>query len=208
MSKVLYITANPKPIENSYSLSTGEIFIEEYSKNNPDHEIKRIDLFENPPPLIDREILNAFQKLKEGVSIRNLDLEEQKKLNSLFSNTEEFIDHDKYIFAYPMWNFNIPPYLKAYIDNIVIAGKTFKYTPEGSVGILQNKKALLIQASGGFYTGTELDHGVKYIKGILNFIGVFDLETILIQGVEQFPDKAPEFKQNAIIKAEILAKTF
>ncbi len=56
------------------------------------------------------------------------------------TNLETFMNADRYVFVTPMWNFSYPPVVKAYLDNVAIAGKTFKYTENGPVGLLEGKK--------------------------------------------------------------------
>ncbi|MFP3821738.1 NAD(P)H-dependent oxidoreductase, partial [Bacillus sp. SIMBA_008] len=81
-----------------------------------------------------------------------LSAEEQAKVARLNELSDQFVSADKYVFVSPLWNFSFPPVLKAYIDSVAVAGKTFKYTEQGPVGLLTDKKALHIQARGGYYS--------------------------------------------------------
>lgn len=113
---------------------------------------------------------------------------EKAKVGKINQFTGQFIEADKYIFVTPMWNFSAPLKTKAYIDTISIAGKTFKYTENGPVGLLKDKKAVHIQASGGVYSQGPVkafEFGNSYIKSILAFLGVVDVESILIEGTAQ-----------------------
>jgi FMN-dependent NADH-azoreductase len=110
-----------------------------------------------------------------------------------------------------MWNFSFPPVLKSYIDAISIAGKTFKYTETGPVGLLVDKKALHIQASGGVYShgpAASFENGHSYLKKIAQFIGIPKLEGIFVEGAAAAPDKAPAIKEKAIMQARELAIVF
>lgn len=185
MRKVLYITANPKKVENSFSLWAGEEFLKNYKQNNPEDEIRKIDVYAENIPLIDADVLNAWGKFQGGASFDDLTEDEKEKIARMNEIVDEFISADKYIFVSPLWNFTIPPMLKAYIDNICIAGKTFKYTENGPIGLLNGKKALHIQASGSIYTDSpikEMELGDRYLKTVLAFIGVNDFESILLEG--------------------------
>ncbi len=209
--KVLYITANPKQVEYSHSLSVGEKFIEEYSRLHQDDEIVRIDLFNKEVPNIDYEVMNAWGKLANGVQFADLSSEEQNKLTLMNSNLEEFMGADKYVFVSPLWNFGLPPVLKSYIDNILVSGKTFKYTENGPIGLLENKKSLYIQASGGVYNNDKMrpyEHGSNFMKIPLNFIGVSDQEEILIEGVNMASDGGMSIRENNYYKATQLAQSF
>lgn len=209
--KILYITANPKNINDSHSLSVGEAFLKEYKKNNPEDEVVTIDLFKSNVPLIDNDVMNAWGKLGNGVEFKDLSEIEIEKVSAMGLNLEEFISADKYVFVSPLWNFGVPPVLKAYIDNILITGKTFKYTETGPVGLLENKKALYIQASGGVYSNPQMasyEHGFNHLKIALGFIGISDLQNLLVEGVNMASDGGTEIRSQFISKAIELGKTF
>ena len=211
MSKVLYITANPKSTEDSFSLTVGENFLEIYRKKNPQDEITMLDLYKIYVPLIDGDVLNAWGKFGKGMSFGDLTQEEQKKISAMNNLLEQFMSADKYIFVTPLWNFTVPPMMKAYLDNICIANKTFRYTETGSIGLLNNKKAIHIQARGGIYTNkaiADLEMGDKYINTVLSFIGITDKQSIIAEGMSATPDKAEEIKNKAIAEAKEAALSF
>lgn len=211
MSKVLYITANPKPIEASYSLSVAEQFINEYKNNNPEDEIINIDVYKNNIPLIDGDVFEAWGKLAQGTAFTDLTEAQQQKVGTLGALVDQFVEADKYVFVSPLWNFGIPPMLKAYIDAVSVAGKTFKYTETGSVGLLSGKKAVHVQARGGIYSvgpAAELELADRYIKAVLGFFGVTDVQSVVVEGANFTPDKAEEIKAAAIANAKEVAKKF
>lgn len=211
MSKVLYITANPKAVDQSYSLTLGEAFLEEYKKSNPNDEIVNVDLYNMEVPLIDEVVFSAWGKFAQGAAFDGLTSEEQNKIGAMNSILEQFLSADKYIFVTPFWNFTVPPKMKAYIDNICIAGKTFRYTESGPVGLLTDKKAVHIQARGGVYSegpASALEMGDRYINAILSFIGINNKESVIAEGMNAYPDKAEEIKTKAVEKAKEAARRF
>ena len=212
MSKVLYITANPKAVEQSFSLSVGKAFLEAYKKSNPQDEITVLDLYKIEVPLIDETVFSAWGKFAQGMSFQELTAEEQSKIAKMNSLLEQFIAADKYVFVTPLWNFTVPPMMKAYLDNICIAGKTFKYAKDGSaIGLLTGKKALHIQARGGVYSSgpaADFELGDKYINAILSFLGVTDKQSVIVEGVMATPEKAEDIKKAAIAKALEVALSF
>ncbi len=168
--KVLYITAHVLTEENSTSLRSSRKFIEEYKTINPKDEIKEINL-------------NEY-----GIDFLNAD-----DITKMFSNQEskvmeiakEFAAADKYVVAAPMWNLSIPAILKAYIDYVSYVGITFKYTAEGAVGMLENKKALFVLSAGGFYSAPEMqavNFAKNYMETIFGFFGVTDMKTMMLEG--------------------------
>jgi FMN-dependent NADH-azoreductase len=211
MTKVLYITAHPLDDTQSYSMAVGKAFIETYKEVNPDHEIVHIDLYKEYIPQIDADVLSGWGKLQSGKGFEELSSEEKAKVGRLSELCEQFISADKYIFVTPLWNFSFPPVMKAYIDAVAAAGKTFKYTEQGPVGLLTDKKALHIQARGGFYSegpAAEMEMGHRYLSVMMQFFGVPSFEGLFVEGHAAMPDKAQEIKENAIARAKELARTF
>ena len=211
MSKILYITANPKPVEKSFCLTVGNAFLNEYKKCHPQDEIISQDVYAMDIQLVDSDILNAWEKLAKGSQYVDLSDMEKKKLEKMNTVMELFLSADKYIFVSPLWNLGTPPMLKAYMDNVVIAGKTFKYTANGPIGLMINKKAVHIEACGGEYSEGPMaafEGGNRYLKIILGFIGITELETIFVEGTNLYPEKAAEIKEHASQKAIELAKRF
>jgi FMN-dependent NADH-azoreductase len=211
LTKVLYITAHPLDDTQSYSLAAGKAFIETYKEANPDHEVIHLDLYKEYIPQIDADVLNGWGKLRSGKSLDELTSEEKAKVGRLSELCEQFIEADKYVFVTPLWNFSFPPVLKAYIDAVAVAGKTFKYTEQGSVGLLTDKKALHIQARGGIYSegpAAQMEMGHRYLAVVMQFFGVPSFEGLFVEGHAAQPEKAEEIKQNAIVRAKDLAHTF
>ncbi|MFJ7512218.1 FMN-dependent NADH-azoreductase [Peribacillus simplex] len=211
MTKVLYITAHPHDDKQSYSMAVGKAFIDTYKEVNPSHEIVNIDLYKENIPAIDVDVFSGWGKLQSGKGFEELSSEEKAKVSRLSELCEQFIAADKYIFVTPLWNFSFPPVMKAYIDSVAVAGKTFKYTEQGPVGLLTDKKALHIQARGGIYSegpAAEMEMGHRYLNIIMQFFGVPSFEGVFVEGHAAMPDKAQEIKENAIARSKDLASTF
>lgn len=211
MSKLLYITANPKKIEDSFSLSVGKEFLTTYRAENPSDEIVELDLFKSYVPEIDEDVLNGWGKLQKGVSFEDLSENERNKVAGINALTELFMSADKYVFVTPMWNLSFPPRVKAFIDTILMAGKTFKYTEHGPVGLLTGRKAVHIQARGGIYSegpAAAMEFGDRYLRSVLSFIGIHDVETVAIEGMAYAPEQASEIHERAIEHAKAVAVRF
>jgi FMN-dependent NADH-azoreductase len=162
-------------------------------------------------PYINTDVFNGWGKLQQGKAFEELSNDEKDKVSRINELTDQFIAADKYVFVTPLWNFSFPPKVKAYIDNIAIAGKTFKYTEQGPVGLLTDKKAVHIQARGGVYSegpAQDMEFGDRYLKAVLAFLGVPSVDSVIVEGMAQFPDKAEEIKQKAIENAKDVAKRF
>lgn len=141
-------------------------------------------------PFINEEMLNALFAKGERT-------EKQKEVLQVADGLiEEVSNTDILVIGAPIYNFSVPASLKAYFDLIARAGRTFKYTENGPVGLLEGKKAYVVIASGGVPVGSEADFSSKYIKQFLSFIGITDVEIIpvdqLVKNAEQSLAKADE----------------
>lgn len=211
MKKLLYITANPKDVRDSYGLAIGEAFLKEYHQQNPDDEIIRLDLYKIEIPYLDLDVFNGWDKLNQNIEWDSLNNQEKEKVEKINQLTNQFIQADKYLFVTPLWNLSVPPIMRTYIDTICVAGKTFKYTEDGPLGLLKGKKGLHIQTRGGIYSAgpaSEFEFGDRYIKALMTFLGMEVFESIIAEGMDFQPEKAAEIKQEAIQKAIKTAEKF
>jgi len=208
MSTVLFIKANSRPIEQAVSVQMYQTFLDSYKEANPEDTIIELDVFEENLPYYDTDKINGMFKLA-----KNLDLtpEEIKATELVNKYLNQFLSVDKVVFAFPLWNFTIPAALHTYLDYIGQVGKAFSYTAEGPVGLLSDKKVVLLNASGGIYSegpAQSLEMSVSYLKVLLNFWGVQDVTTIVIEGHNQYPDKAQDIINEGLEKTVKVAQTF
>ena len=105
---------------------------------------------------------------------------------------DEFLGADTIVIGAPMYNFTLPSQLKAWIDRIVIAGTTFRYTENGPEGLAKGKRVIVALARGGFYDGgspaAALEHLESYLRGIFNFIGI-EPEFVAADGLNFGPEQ-------------------
>jgi FMN-dependent NADH-azoreductase len=117
----------------------------------------------------------------------------------------EFLAADVVVLGAPMYNFSIPSQLKAWIDLICVAGKTFSYGADGPKGLCGGKKVILVSSRGGKYgpgsPTAHMDFQENYLKGVLGFLGVTDIDVIRAEGVAYGPEAAQAALTSA--KAEI-----
>lgn len=211
MAQVLYITAHPHDDKVSYSMAAGKAFIDSYKEANPNDEVVHIDLYKENIPQIDVDVFSGWGKLQSGKGFEELSEDEKAKVGRLSELSEQFVSADKYVFVTPLWNFSFPPVMKAYLDSVAVAGKAFKYTAEGPIGLLSDKKAIHIQARGGIYSegpAAEMEMGHRYLTVLMQFFGVPSFEGLFVEGHNAMPDKAEEIKADAIARAKDKAKTF
>lgn len=206
MSKVLVINAHPLTSNESKSLKALDLFLDTYKEKNPNDEITTVNLYEKNVPEIDAELLSAWGALQAGEDFNGLSENQQQKIAAFNDSTEQFLAADKVVIANALWNLNVPTRLKAWIDTINVAGKTFRYTEAGPRPLTSGKKALHIQSAGGVYD--EQDFSSQYVKGILNFVGVEDVAKVNIEGIDYAPDKAEEILSAALEETKTAALNF
>lgn len=113
----------------------------------------------------------------------------------------ELLAADIVVIGAPMYNFAVTTQLKAWLDRVCQAGVTFRYTPDGSVGLTTGKRAILAASRGGFYSTPEQAHRdfqVAYLKEILGFIGISNVSAIVAEGVNISPERRAEALDRAI----------
>ncbi|WP_448681065.1 FMN-dependent NADH-azoreductase [Pseudomonas nicosulfuronedens] len=112
---------------------------------------------------------------------------------------EEFLGADAIVIGAPMYNFSIPSQLKAWIDRIAVAGKTFRYTESGPEGLAVGKKVIIVSTAGGIHAGqpSGIAHE-NYLQLVLNFLGITDIEIVRAEGLAY----GDEPRRNAIAGAQ------
>lgn len=228
MTTLLVIQAHPHTAQ-SLSLTVGKQFIDTYQATHPDDKVIIRDLYADGgvPPLND-QTMEAWRKQKFG---EDLSVEEQALLKRHAEWLDEFIAADKYVFINPMYNHFLPAEMKQYLDLTAVAHKTFKYTSNGSVGLLTGKKAIHIQAAGSEYhkggkwgtikflikkalgikskqSSALMDLGDLYLTNMLKFYGVTDVEKLFIEGADAHRDQRQAILDNALTEAKSMAKVF
>lgn len=208
MKKVLFIKANSRPAEQSVSVKLYNTFLENYKQSHLEDEITELDLFEENLPYYDNEKITGMFKLSKGMT---LTAAEQQATDHVNKYLNQFLEADKVVFAFPLWNFTVPAVLHTYFDYLAQAGKAFKYTEQGPVGLLTGKKVALVNARGGVYSegpAQSAEMAVNYVTNMLHFWGIQDIETVVVEGHNQFPDKAEAIIEEGIQETVTVAQGF
>ncbi|MEM6725396.1 MAG: NAD(P)H-dependent oxidoreductase [Bacteroidota bacterium] len=168
--KILKITASVQGSEQSVSRQT------------VDHIVSK--LTQNGGEVIDRDLTKGVS-LVTGAHVgafytKPSDLTEEQQTLLAESNqyVNEFQEANVIVLGTPIWNFSVPGSVKAYFDQLARVGVTFKYTEQGPVGLLTNKKVYIVITSGGTGFRSAADFASDYIKQFLGFLGLTDIEFI------------------------------
>ncbi|WP_427109843.1 FMN-dependent NADH-azoreductase [Lysinibacillus xylanilyticus] len=208
MTTVLFVKANNRPTDQAVSVKLYETFLTSYKESHPNDTVVELNLYNEELPYVGVDMINGTFKASRGV---DLTAEEAKAVAVADRYLDQFLAADKVVFGFPLWNLTIPAVLHTYIDYLNRAGKTFKYTPEGPVGLIGDTKIALLNASGGVYSEgpkAEVEMAVKYVANMMNFFGVKDIEKVVIEGHNQFPDKAEKIIATGLEKAVKVASAF
>ena len=152
---------------------------------NPAAAIELRDLAANPHPVLDEAALGALftpaaQRTAEQAARVALD-------DALIAQLQAA---DVIVLGVPMYNFGVPVQLKTWIDAIAKAGTTFRYTENGPEGLIKGKKVYVALARGGIYRDTPADSQVPYLKAVLGFVGMTDVDFIYAEGLAMGADSA------------------
>ncbi|MDJ0958162.1 MAG: FMN-dependent NADH-azoreductase [Arenicellales bacterium] len=177
MKKILYIKSSLSG-EQSVSSQLSDKLIQRLSSRYPGSKVTTLDLARNPPPHLNADEFSAWSVAESERSMS------QRRLASRSDALiEQLLAHDILVLAVPMYNLGVPSTLKAWIDRVARAGKTFRYTAEGPEGLINDMKAYLIFARGGVYRNTALDTQTGYLRNVLGLMGIIDIETIHAEGL-------------------------
>jgi len=188
---------------NSASRQLSAAVVENLREVTPDLQVTYRDLAANPLP----HLSGAHLAAARGATPDSPDL--RRELTTSQSVLEEFLAADLIVIGAPMYNFTIPSQLKAWIDRIVVAGKTFRYGAAGPEGLAGDKRVIIAIARGGFYgegaPAAVLEHLESYLRGVFGFIGVSEPEFIIAEGLQVSPEQRDKSMRQAMQAAAALA---
>ncbi len=187
MAKLLYITCDLRPEDQSYGLMAGAAFLGEYLKRNPRDEIHMLDLYRDSVQSADPDVLCALGKMSRGHHFATLTTVEQRKIDRMWALSGQFAAAGKYVVVTPLWKPGLPPELWGYLDSILVSGKTYQNTSCGPQGLLKGRerKCLLIHSAEGFAYGERELYCISNLRNALKFLGIEEFSSILVEGGKQ-----------------------
>lgn len=203
MPSILIVHGSPR---GDASLSTGlaRQLAENLRRDDQGATIVSRDLAANPLPHIGPDYSSGIYAPPE-----NRTQEQASAVAVSDAAVDEFLAADTLVISTGLINFGISSNLKSWIDHISRAGRTFRYSETGPIGLARGKKAYLVIASGGIYSqgpGAALDFAEPYLRSVLAFLGITDVETIRIEGVGLGPEAAEKALASASARVEALAR--
>jgi FMN-dependent NADH-azoreductase len=199
---ILLITSSPRGAA-SHSTKIATELAQRLAAADADSNLVVRDLAVQPLPHIDSDYSAGIYTSPEKRSER-----QAKVVGISDEGVDELFAADTIILATGLINFNISSTLKSWIDHVARAGRTFSNGKEGPKGLVTGKKVYIVLASGGVYSegpAVKLDHAVPYLRNVLAFIGLTDVEVIRIEGVGMGPEATDAALKKATDRVTALA---
>ncbi|VTU28298.1 FMN-dependent NADH-azoreductase [Variovorax sp. PBL-H6] len=167
---------------NSVSRQLTAEIVAEWRKNQPETSVEYLDLAVDTPNHFNSDALG----IKVGAQANPT--EAQRRENAVSERlVSQFLASDVIVIGVPLYNFSVPTQLKAWIDRLAQAGRTFTYTDKGPVGLAGGKTVIVASTRGGIYSTSEggqaLEHQESYLKAIFGFFGITDVRVVRAEGL-------------------------
>jgi FMN-dependent NADH-azoreductase len=173
---------------NSASRQLTAAVVQALTAADPSLGVVRRDLDSAPVGHLDARLLPTIRPDPTRASTATAD--EHAQADAVLA---EFLAADVVVIGAPMYNFTIPTQLKAWLDRILVAGKTFAYAAEGPKGLAGGKRVIVVSTRGGLYTpgapSEAFDFQETYLRAVLSFIGITDVEIVRAEGLAFGPEQ-------------------
>jgi len=193
--QILQINSSSRAYQNgagSHSTRLAGELVQRLRQVHPGAEVTVRDLRMNPHPVLDEAALQAlFTPAEHRSPAQAARVAQDDEL------IDELLAADLVVLAAPMYNFGVPAQLKVWIDAVSRAGKTFRYTEKGPIGLVTGKTVYVVQTSGGMHRGSSTDQVTPYLRTLLGFLGMTDVRFVYAEGLAM----GPQAEQRAIDSA-------
>jgi FMN-dependent NADH-azoreductase len=180
MKNILLVLSSPRGAQ-SYSHRFAHQVVEDLVKRHPGAPVVVRDLAQAPLPHIGEDFVAGIYTPADGRTAA-----QAKEIARSDALVDELLAADVLVVAVPMHNFGPPSTLKAWIDHVARAGRTFAYTDKGPRGLLKDKSAILVLSRGGVYSDGPMkafEFQESYLRGVLGFLGISDVQAVRVEGV-------------------------
>jgi len=174
--KLLHIDASVLG-DNSVSRQLSAAVVARFNETVENLDVTYRDLDRNPIP-----------HLSSG-SLAQVDAAEATDAEAVM---QQFLAADVIVIGAPMYNFSIPSTLKAWIDRVAVAGRTFKYTENGPVGLAGGKRVIIASSRGGIYSDSPADFQEPFLRQVFAFMGITNVEFVRAEGIAYSPTHREE----------------
>lgn len=199
--KLLHVDSSPLAAQSVSRQLTRKV-VEQWRAAHPGTEVEYLDLVADAPAHLDMDSL-GFRLGLEDASLTPAQKRENAVSERLIS---QFLAADVVVVGAPMYNFTIPSQLKAWIDRLAQAGRTFRYTSAGPEGLAGGKTVIVVSSRGGAYgDASAMDHQESYLKTIFGFFGISDVRIVRAEGLGMGEQAKTQALQSADAQVQALA---
>ena len=199
---ILLVTSSPRGAA-SHSTRVATDLAQKLVAADPSNTLVVRDLVADPLPHIDPDYATGIYTPAEARNPRQAEV-----VGVSDAVLDELFAADTIILATGFINFNISSTLKSWIDYVARSGRTFAYGENGPKGLVVGKKVYIVLASGGIYSegaAVQMDHAIPYLRGVLAFLGMTDVEVIRVEGVGMGADAVTAALAKATAKVDAIA---
>ena len=164
--------------DGGQSSQLADRYVAAWRAANPGGKVVVRDLAQQPVPHLDAVRFGAFLSKADERSV-----EQQGVVDYSDALIDELRNADVIVLGVPMYNFGVPSSLKAYLDHVTRAGVTFRYTASGPEGLLTGKRAIVFATRGGLHAGRASDSQTGFLRTILGFVGITDVQFVYAEGL-------------------------
>jgi FMN-dependent NADH-azoreductase len=180
---LLHIDSSPLA-GNSVSRQLTQRIVAQWQATHPGTKVEHLDLAVDAPNHLDLDSL-GFRLGPDAAGLTEAQQRENRVSEQLVS---QFLAADVIVVGAPMYNFSIPSQLKAWIDRIAQAGRTFRYTATGPEGLAGGKTVIVASSRGGVHSNGATDHQENYLRTVFGFLGVTDVRIVRAEGLAMGDD--------------------
>ncbi|MBN3080823.1 NAD(P)H-dependent oxidoreductase [Pectobacterium polaris] len=204
MSKLLHLDTSIQT-SNSVSRRLSAAIVEKMKASNKDLEIAYRDLAAHPLPHLTEAVFASFQ----SSDMSSLTPAQQADAIDSAGVLAEFLSANTVVIGVAFYNYSIPSSLKAWIDRVVVAGKTFNYGADGPVGYAGEKRVIVaIARAGVFADGTpfaQREHAERYLRDIFSLIGINEIDVVVAEGLAFGPEASTAAVEGAMGRIDALS---
>lgn len=210
MGTLLHVFAHPTP-EKSLTMRVAYAFVESYREAYPADSVVEVDLYREKMHHLTATHLEAM--LTRG-DVDKMTSEVRECWEELQCQVDRLLNADKLLVTAPMWNFGVPSIMKAYIDHVLMAGYTFRFTgPDSTVGMMSGRPLAIVSSRGGIYSVppmSQYEMCVTYLRHAFEFLGYETLAELVAEGLSMVAshEREEQILAPLIARARQAAKTF
>lgn len=203
MKKLLYVTVNSKPEDQSASRTVGRALVNEILAEYNEFQLEELDLYKAHIPRLEYQYFASRNCMLDKEALEKLPPKEQEEVHQIVKLCDQFREADVVVIATPMWSLSFPAPLKEYIDCIIQVGRTITFEGKMPKGLLDDRPrtVVYVQSSGAdimWMMNPFFNKGLHYIEDMMKLMGIKKFDELLVDGTGD----TPEEKEKAIEQAK------